>query len=125
MPQYQRLYRADSQVISTGLIFSQVFFLCSSKITWFCGTSEACRTLGHPGSVQLAISNIERDFIVVGVLEEVKNNIIHINFVILITDGEDDSSDGVSNARVPGWAWSALGRQSGDKDLCHGWWLRW
>ena len=45
---------------------------CSFKITWFCGTSEACRTLGHPGSVQLAISNIERDFIVVGVLEEVK-----------------------------------------------------
>ena len=42
------------------------------KITWFCGTSETCRTLGHPESVPLAIANIERDFVVVGVLEEVK-----------------------------------------------------
>jgi len=58
VPQYQRLYRADSQ------------------ITWFCGTSEACRTLGHPDSVQLAIANIERDFLVVGVLEEMEKTIV-------------------------------------------------
>ena len=32
------------------------------------------------------------------------------------TDGEDDSGDGVSHARVPDWAWSALGGQSGDED---------
>ena len=35
---------------------------------------------------------------------------------ILITDGKDDSGDGVSHARVPDWAWSALGGQPGDED---------
>ena len=55
------------------------------KITWFCGTSEACRTLGHPDSVSLAIANIERDFLVVGVLEEVKTHLDE-------TDGKDDDA---------------------------------
>ena len=60
-------------------LFFSVLLICRSllspfpfKITWFCGTSEACRTLGHPESIPLAIANIERDFVVVGVLEEVK-----------------------------------------------------
>ena len=60
-------------------LFLSVLLICRSllspfpfKITWFCGTSEACRTLGHPESIPLAIANIERDFVVVGVLEEVK-----------------------------------------------------
>ena len=35
---------------------------------------------------------------------------------IFITDGKDDSGDGVSHARVPDWAWSALGGQPGDED---------
>ena len=69
----------------------------------------------------LAIANIERDFLVVGVLEEVKTTIVIINFFffiipVLMIDGKDDSGDGVPHARVPDWAWSALGGQSGDED---------
>ena len=69
----------------------------------------------------LAIANIERDFLVVGVLEEVKTTttvIINFFFIIpvLMIDGKDDSGDGVPHARVPDWAWSALGGQSGDED---------
>ena len=70
----------------------------------------------------LAIANIERDFLVVGVLEEVKTTTtVIINFFffiipVLMIDGKDDSGDGVPHARVPDWAWSALGGQSGDED---------
>ena len=67
----------------------------------------------------LAIANIERDFLVVGVLEEVKTTKLSSSSsssFLIDTDGEDDSGDGVSHARVPDWAWSALGGQSGDED---------
>ena len=36
--------------------------------------------------------------------------------IIFLLDGEDDSGDGVPHARVPDWAWSAVGRQSGEED---------
>ena len=57
------------------------------KITWFCGTSEACRTLGHPDSLPVAITNIERDFLVVGVLEEVKITLSSSSPIDQLTSG--------------------------------------
>ena len=82
MPQNQRLYRADSQVFNDTspskiclLLFEEISAFSQfspSQIPWFCGTSKACRTLGHPGSLQIAIANIEKNFVVVGVLEQVK-----------------------------------------------------
>ena len=58
VPRYQRLYRADSQ------------------ITWFCGSTPACRALADPTALATAITVLERDFVVVGVLEEMEKTMV-------------------------------------------------
>ena len=58
VPRYQRLYRADSQ------------------ITWFCGSSLSCRALADPTALATALTVLERDFVVVGVLEEMEKTMV-------------------------------------------------
>ena len=46
-----------------------------SQIPFLCGDSEECRTFGHPAAVNLTIANIERSFVVVGVLEQLDKTV--------------------------------------------------
>ena len=50
-------------------------FELDSQIPFLCGDSEECRTLGHPAAVNLTIANIERSFVVVGVLEQLDKTV--------------------------------------------------
>ena len=46
-----------------------------SQIPFFCGDSVDCRTLGSPTSVQKAKENIEKHFVMVGVLEHIEESL--------------------------------------------------
>jgi hypothetical protein len=46
-----------------------------SQIPFLCGDSKECRTLGHPEAVKMTIANIERSFVVVGVLEQLDKTV--------------------------------------------------
>ena len=46
-----------------------------SQIPFFCGDSVDCRTLGSPTSVEQAVENIEKKFVMVGVLENIKESL--------------------------------------------------
>ena len=41
-----------------------------SQIPFFCGDKEECLTLGHPNATRMTIESIEKNFIVVGTLDE-------------------------------------------------------
>ena len=45
-----------------------------SQIPFFCGDSVDCRTLGSLTAVQKAVENIEKMFVMVGVLENMKES---------------------------------------------------
>ena len=53
--------------------FAQEFinnFRADSQIPYFCGDSEVCRTIGSREALEKAKENIKKNFMMVGVLEE-------------------------------------------------------
>ena len=47
-----------------------------SQLPFLCGDTEECRTMGHPKAVNMTISNIEANYLVVGVLEMLEETIV-------------------------------------------------
>ena len=50
-------------------------FQMDSQLPFLCGDSTVCRTMGHPEAVSRTISNIEANYVVVGVLEMLEETI--------------------------------------------------
>ena len=50
-------------------------FDLDSQIPFLCGDTEECRTLGHSAAVNMTITNIEKSFLVVGVLEQLEKTV--------------------------------------------------
>ena len=46
-----------------------------SQIPYFCGSDDDCLTFGHPKAAQKAIESIEKNFVVVGIMEEMNKSI--------------------------------------------------
>ena len=46
------------------------YFRMDSQIPFFCGDSHTCLTLGHPKAVETTIESIEKNFIVIGTLDQ-------------------------------------------------------
>ena len=46
-----------------------------SQIPFFCGDSDDCRTLGSETALATAIENIEKNFVMVGVLEQLQESL--------------------------------------------------
>ena len=47
-----------------------------SQVAFFCGDSEECRTLGSEAALKTAKENIEKHYIMVGVLEHLEVSLV-------------------------------------------------
>ena len=51
------------------------FFRLDSQIPYFCGSDDNCLTFGDPKASQKAIESIEKNFVVVGIMEEMNKSV--------------------------------------------------
>ena len=67
-----------SKVQNVHLTFIYCHFRMDSQVAFFCGSSPDCLTLGSDKALKIAIENIEKHYITVGVLEH-----LDISFIVM------------------------------------------